>query len=163
MRRRTTFLLFSFCLAAVLSVAGCKNNMTQAAGGVDLTQADARNDITQAAEGAGYEAEPAGEVVAQAAEEGGAATPEKGPEKGKVVKAHGKVRLVGSGAMPELVIRGKNKQWYVAKEDMQKLKHLQQQTVTVEGEETTQELKWANGRSAGKRRYLHNINIIPPK
>jgi hypothetical protein len=148
MYRRTTFLLFSLCLAAILSAAGCKSNVTQAS--------PEKSNVSQTLEGAALESDAAlAGVVAQPIEEGVAAQ-----EKGEVVQAPGRVRLVGSGFSPELVISGEGKQWYVAKEDMQKLNHLQHQTVTVEGEETIRELRWANGRPAGKRRYLRNIKII---
>ena len=76
------------------------------------------------------------------------------------VKATGRLRLIGSGAFPELVLTGEGKQWYIAGEEMPKLNALQQQTVTLEGEETIRELKWANGRPAGKRRYLHNVRVV---
>jgi hypothetical protein len=143
MSRQIGFLSFSFCLAVLLSAIGCKSNATQA-NGVALE----KSNVAQAIEGA-----PIGAVV-QPIEEGAA------QEKGEVVQAIGRVRLVGSGFSPELVISGEGKQWYVAKEDMQKLNHLQHQTVTVEGEETIQEMRWANGRPAGKRRHLRNIKII---
>ena len=77
-----------------------------------------------------------------------------------VVQVKGRVRLVGSVGFEELVISGDNGQWYVSNEDAPKLKNLQQQTVTVEGVEEIKELKWASGRSAGKRRYLSNIKIV---
>jgi len=77
-----------------------------------------------------------------------------------IVKVTGKVRLVGTGVMPELVISGKDREWYIAKEDMHKLHKLQHQTVTVEGKETAKEMKFANGRSAGIRYTLSDIKII---
>jgi hypothetical protein len=78
----------------------------------------------------------------------------------EVVQVTGRVRLVGSAPFFELVIRGEDKQWYLQREDMQKLMALQHQTVTVEAEETIKELKWGNGRPAGKRRYLSNVKLI---
>jgi hypothetical protein len=81
-------------------------------------------------------------------------------EEGILVQATGRVRLVGSDVLSEVVISAEDKQWYVAGEDMQKLKDLQQRTITVEGEETVKELRWANGRLAGRRRYLSNIRIL---
>ena len=81
-------------------------------------------------------------------------------EEDAVVQVTGRVRLVGSGPMPEIVISGQERQWYVAKEDSEKLKQLQHRTVTVEGKETVAELKFASGRSAGTRRTLSDIKII---
>ncbi|MDR0442157.1 MAG: hypothetical protein LBH44_01965 [Treponema sp.] len=76
-----------------------------------------------------------------------------------VVQIAGIVRLVGSGPLPEIVISGES-EWYVARDDMDKLHELQHCTVTVEGVETVRELKFANGLPAGKRRELKNIKII---
>jgi hypothetical protein len=77
-----------------------------------------------------------------------------------IVVASGVVRLVGSGAFSEIVIRGENVQWYIAGEDREKLHNLQHRFVTVEGEETVKELRFAGGQSAGKRRELGNITLI---
>ena len=77
-----------------------------------------------------------------------------------VVQVTGRVRLVGSAPMSEIVISAEDKQWYVAREDMHKLIKLQQQTVTVEAKETIKEMKFANGTSAGTRRILSDIKII---
>jgi hypothetical protein len=81
-------------------------------------------------------------------------------EKAPVVQVTGRVRLVGSAPMSELVITRQDKSWYIEREEGHKLFDLQQRTVTVEGEETVVELKFANGRSAGERRTLKNIKII---
>ena len=82
------------------------------------------------------------------------------PPQDPVVQVSGVVRLVGSGLFPELVISGSDREWYVAKEEADKLKDLQHRTVTVEGVETVIELKFANGMSAGTRRELRKIKII---
>jgi hypothetical protein len=81
-------------------------------------------------------------------------------ETSEVVKVTGVVRLVGTGNFPQIVITTQDKEWYVAKEDADKLHDLQQQKVTVEGEGTEKELKFANGRSAGMRYELRNVKII---
>jgi len=78
----------------------------------------------------------------------------------KIVQVTGLVRLVGSSPMYEIVISGAEFQWYVVRDEMDKLFDLQHQTVTVEGEETIMELKFANGRPAGTRRELRKIKII---
>ena len=81
-------------------------------------------------------------------------------ETGTAAEVTGIVRLIGSGPAPELVITGLNGEWYIDREEEYKLKDLQQQTVTVIGEETIKALKFANGLSAGERRTLKNITII---
>jgi hypothetical protein len=81
-------------------------------------------------------------------------------EKAPVVQVTGRVRLVGSAPMPELVITGPDREWYVERKEEHKLHDLQQRTVTVEGEETVVQLKFANGMSAGERRTLKNIKVI---
>jgi len=83
-----------------------------------------------------------------------------GREKEPLVQVTGRVRLVGSGSLPELVIRGADKEWFIDREELHKLMDLQHRTVTVEGNETVRELKLANGVSAGDRRTLKNIKII---
>ena len=76
------------------------------------------------------------------------------------VRAAGIVRLVGSGFIPELVITGQDREWYVSREDDHLLKELQHRTVTVEGYESVFELRFANGLYAGQRRTLKDIKII---
>jgi len=83
--------------------------------------------------------------------------------KAPVVQVTGTVRLTGTSLFPELVITGLQAEWHVANEEMAKLKDLQHRTVTVEGEETEIELKFASGLPAGKRRELRNIRIIAIK
>jgi len=83
-----------------------------------------------------------------------------GKEKTKTVQVTGIVRLVGNEPFSEIVITNSQDAWYIAREEREKLADLQQQTVTVEGEETVTELKFANGQSAGTRRELRNIRII---
>jgi len=81
-------------------------------------------------------------------------------EEAVVVQVTGTVRLVGNANFPQIVISGSGSQWYVVREEMNKLFDLQHRTVTVEGEESVRELTFANGRSAGIRRELRNIVII---
>lgn len=78
----------------------------------------------------------------------------------KTVEASGRVRLVGSSPQSSLVISGGEREWYVHPADEKKLMHLQQQTVTVAGEEYFRDLTFANGSPAGRRYYLKNIRII---
>ena len=77
-----------------------------------------------------------------------------------LVQVSGIVRLVGGGPIPETVITGPEKEWYVSREDDRLLKELQHRTVTVEGYETVIELRFANGLPAGQRRTLKDIKII---
>ena len=83
-----------------------------------------------------------------------------GKEKSGIVRVTGIVRLVGGSPFSEIVITGQDGQWFIAKEDARKLIDLQHRTVTVEGAETVEELTFANGRPAGKRRILNRIKII---
>jgi hypothetical protein len=87
----------------------------------------------------------------------------EGGEKPETVRVTGVVRLVGSGPGMELLISNDDQEWQIDRKDRDRLWKLQQQTVTVEGEEWAEELIAANGRSAGERRYLRNIKIIEPK
>jgi len=138
-------ILFLFCLSLLVS-AGCAHEKTQPAVSEKTetlhTVGHGKSELLQAA----------GHEPAQAV----------GNEQSRQVQVTGRVRLVGSGTLPEVVIQGEGKQWYIAGggEDMQKLNALQQRIVTVEGEETIRELRWANGRSAGMRRYLSKISVI---
>jgi hypothetical protein len=75
----------------------------------------------------------------------------------------GTVRLVGSGPGIELLLSNEDREWHIDKKDRDKLWDLQQQIVTVEGEEWTEELTFADGRPAGERRHLRNIKIIEPE
>jgi hypothetical protein len=77
-----------------------------------------------------------------------------------LVRVSGRIRLVGSGPMPELVITGPDREWYVSREDEHLLKDLQHRIVTVEGFENVVEMKFANGLSAGEWRTLKDIKII---
>ncbi|MCL2025595.1 MAG: hypothetical protein FWG92_02185 [Leptospirales bacterium] len=84
-------------------------------------------------------------------------------EKGVLVQVTGRVRLVGSDTQPDIIISWEDKQWYIASEDAYKLKNMQQRIVTIEGKETIKEMKFASGRSAGKRNILSDIRIIAVK
>ncbi|GHU15951.1 hypothetical protein FACS1894163_04390 [Spirochaetia bacterium] len=81
-------------------------------------------------------------------------------EKPRTVQVSGRVRLIGSGSGQELVITGTGREWRIDKKDQDKLWDLQQQTVTVEGLETSQEMTFANGTSAGIWYYLRDIRLI---
>ena len=83
-----------------------------------------------------------------------------GRERPAVVRVTGIVRLVGNEPFTELVISGSENVWYITREEREKLVDLQHRTVTVEGEETVTELRFANGIPAGTRRELRNIRII---
>jgi len=82
------------------------------------------------------------------------------PTDRQIVQVSGVVRLVGSGVFTELVITGSEGEWYIAADEKYKLHDLQQQTVTVEGEETVTERKSGNGLFVFIRRELKNIRIL---
>jgi len=81
-------------------------------------------------------------------------------DKGTMIQVTGRVRLVGSDPLPDLVITGKDREWYVVKNEEYKLKDLQQRIVTVEGLETVQKQTFASGLPAKDRYILKNIKII---
>ena len=81
-------------------------------------------------------------------------------ENTETIKVTGVVRLIGTGNFPQIVITTEDKEWYLPKEDADKLFNLQHRKVTVEGEGSKRELKFASGRSAGIRYELRNIKII---
>jgi hypothetical protein len=78
------------------------------------------------------------------------------------VEVSGRVRLVGSGPNTELVITGKDREWYVSPKDRNKLMKLQQQVVRVRGKESFVDLRFANGMSAGRRYILEDIRLVKP-
>ena len=78
----------------------------------------------------------------------------------ETIQVTGIVRLTGSSLFPELVITGEEEQWFVTKDEMEKLFDLQHHTVTVEAVETVTERFFAGGMSAGLHRELSNIKII---
>jgi hypothetical protein len=86
--------------------------------------------------------------------------PPAGDSAPQLVRASGRVRLVGSGIFPELVISGEGREWFINKEEQSKLLEYQQSLVTVEGEESYTDLTFANGLPAGRRYTLKNIKII---
>ncbi|MFP3043546.1 hypothetical protein LQZ19_17155 [Treponema primitia] len=76
------------------------------------------------------------------------------------VRVTGRVRLIGSGPGMELVITGTDREWRIDKEDRDKLWDLQQQNVTVEGQESSQEMTFANGTPIGTWYFLRKIKVI---
>ena len=76
------------------------------------------------------------------------------------IEVTGRVRLVGSGLINDLVITTEEKEWYIDQNDRQKLWQLQQQTVTVKGKEYYQDLVFANGTPAGRQYFLKDITIL---
>jgi len=83
-----------------------------------------------------------------------------GRDKVKTVQVTGIVRLVGNEPFSELVVSNEQDAWFIAREEQYKLADFQHRTVTVEGEETVTELKFANGQSAGTRRELRNVRVV---
>jgi hypothetical protein len=75
------------------------------------------------------------------------------------VRVSGRVRLVGGGPFPQMVITGEDREWYIEREEESKLLDLQQRLVTVEGTESYRDLNFANGSPAGRRYTLKNIKV----
>jgi hypothetical protein len=78
----------------------------------------------------------------------------------RIVQVSGRVRLVGTGVFPELVISGETREWFIDKDEQHKLIEFQQSVVTVEGAETYTDLTFANGLPAGRRYALKNIRLV---
>ena len=78
----------------------------------------------------------------------------------KIIQVTGIVRLVGTDLFQDLVITSDTGEWYITNDEKEKLHNLQHRTVTIEGEETVIELKFASGMPAGTRRILRNIVIL---
>jgi hypothetical protein len=76
------------------------------------------------------------------------------------VRVSGRVRLVGTGVFPELVISGEEREWYIGKDEQSLLMEFQQRVVTVEGTESYADLTFANGMPAGRRYTLKNIRLV---
>jgi hypothetical protein len=82
-----------------------------------------------------------------------------GREKAKTVQVTGILRQVGHEPFFEMVISNSENEWYIPREEMDKLVNIHG-TVTVEGEETVMKIKSANGLITVMRRELRNIRII---
>jgi len=81
-------------------------------------------------------------------------------EKEPVVEVTGRVRLVGTGTLPELVISGPDKEWYIDREEQHKFMELQHRIITVKANESVREIVFAGGQSGGERRTLKKIKLI---
>jgi len=78
-----------------------------------------------------------------------------------VIRITGVVRLVGNDPFLEVVISESDRNWFIEEaEDEQKLRDMQNRTVTVEGIEIVTSFNWANGDPAGERYSLKDIKII---
>jgi len=80
---------------------------------------------------------------------------------GERVEITGRVRLVGSEPFPELVITdGEKRDWYITAKDRPALRMFEQQTVTVRGTLTREEMTLANGRRLDDRRVLSAVELV---
>ena len=80
--------------------------------------------------------------------------------KQQTVQITGQVRLVGGAPLSNLVITNENREWYISREEQQKLWQYQQQIITVKGTEYYQDVTFANGKPAGRQYFLKNIKIM---
>ena len=85
-----------------------------------------------------------------------------GGSKPQKVEVSGIVRLVGNSPFSSLLISGEDREWYIAPEEQKKLMDLQQQKVTVRGQEYYYDRTFANGTPAGRQYYLKKIVIVKP-
>ena len=76
------------------------------------------------------------------------------------VTVSGRVRLIGNSPMTSLVITGENREWHIEQSEEKKLKHLQQQTVIVSGNEYYFDYFFANGSFAERRYFIKDITLI---
>ncbi|MDR0451162.1 MAG: hypothetical protein LBH26_07835 [Treponema sp.] len=75
------------------------------------------------------------------------------------IRISGRVRLVGGGPFPRMVISGEGREWYIDQEEESKLLDFQQRLVTVEGTESYTDLSYANGLPAGRLYTLRDIEL----
>ncbi|GHV94328.1 hypothetical protein AGMMS50293_06480 [Spirochaetia bacterium] len=80
---------------------------------------------------------------------------------GQYVELAGRIRLVGSAPFPELVLSdGENNDWYIEKASREIVSAYEQQTVTIRGKLTLQDMILANGTVLDKRRMLSELTLI---
>ncbi|MDR2659661.1 MAG: hypothetical protein LBC27_06710 [Spirochaetaceae bacterium] len=78
---------------------------------------------------------------------------------GKTVTVSGIVRMTGSMPFTEIVISDDDGDWFIGKDEQDKLARYEGQTVTVTGKAEYTNLELANGEPLGLRRALTNIKI----
>jgi hypothetical protein len=79
----------------------------------------------------------------------------------RTVSVTGRVRVVGTGARPELLISDEARDWHIDEApDKTALWDFQQQTITVSGTESYTDMTSANGLPAGRRYRLRDITIL---
>ncbi|MDR3166779.1 MAG: hypothetical protein LBT93_02455 [Treponema sp.] len=96
---------------------------------------------------------------------GGGAPPDGSPEtsrESETVEVSGRVRLVGSGIQPEVVISAENGEWYITRNEQNQFLKLQQQWVKVEGKADFRKIILADGTYLETRRILRDIRLFGP-
>ena len=78
------------------------------------------------------------------------------------VKITGTVRMVGNVPVSSLVISGEGREWQVEPSEEAKLKHLQQQTVTVSGKEYYIDYVFTFGSATKRQYFIKDITVISP-
>jgi hypothetical protein len=77
------------------------------------------------------------------------------------VVVKGRVRLVGTDLFSGLVVTDeKNQDWYIAEQDHFLLSGYQQRIITVKGRPDYRDIILADGKKAGVRSYLLDIDIV---
>ncbi|MDR2100949.1 MAG: hypothetical protein LBP43_00085 [Treponema sp.] len=78
------------------------------------------------------------------------------------VQVSGRVRLVGNGIQPEVVISADNGEWYITRKEQSPFFKLQQRWVKVEGRADFREMILADGTYLETRKILRDIRFIDP-
>ena len=97
--------------------------------------------------------------LARGGREGSARAREAEPA-AREVEVTGRVRLVGTGAFPSLVISGEDRDWHVYQAERDGLMGLQHRVVPVRAREYYRDLFFANGFPAGRWFFLRDVEVI---
>jgi hypothetical protein len=84
------------------------------------------------------------------------------PGEPETLRVSGKVRLVGNGLRPEVVISADDGEWYITRNEQNRFLKLQQQWVSVEGKADFWKMILADGTYLETRRILRDIRFTEP-
>jgi hypothetical protein len=89
-------------------------------------------------------------------------SPAEKPPELETVRIDGRVRLVGSGVQPEVVISTGSGEWYIARDEQNQFLKFQQMRVQVEGKADSWKLILADGTYLETRNILRDILFVEP-